>query len=63
MVGVGVPIRDPGRLHRVAWKATGFETIHWIYRGSVWFLLLVWLLVLVRTLHGVATGKVFVSAH
>lgn len=47
----------------VAWKATGFETIHWIYRGSVWFLLLVWLLVLVRTLHGVATGKVFASAH
>jgi len=47
----------------VAWKVTSFESIHWIYRGSVWFLLLVWLLVLARTLHGVATGKVFASAH
>jgi len=47
----------------VAWKVTDFETIHWIYRGSVWFLLAVWTLVLVRTLHGVVTGKVFSPAH
>ncbi|MCB2224776.1 MAG: hypothetical protein KQH83_11465 [Actinobacteria bacterium] len=47
----------------VAWKATGFASIHWAYRASVWFLFAVWALVAVRTVHGVATRRLFAPGH
>lgn len=47
----------------VAWKATGFQSIRWMYLGSVWVLLAVWALVLMWTVHGIVTRRVFAPAH
>lgn len=47
----------------VAWKASGFGFIQLLYYGLSAFLLIVWTLVLVRTLRGVVSGQVFAPAH
>ncbi|MEN8041794.1 MAG: hypothetical protein ABFR95_09855 [Actinomycetota bacterium] len=47
----------------VTWKATGFAFVHWFYLFSVVFLLVVWTIVAIRTLVGIATRKVFIPAH
>lgn len=47
----------------VAWKTSGLGFLGWFYGGVVTFLLCVWLLVAVRTGHGMITGKVFQPAH
>ncbi|PLY01399.1 MAG: hypothetical protein C0622_07410, partial [Desulfuromonas sp.] len=47
----------------VAWKATGFGIIHSFYLFAVTFLLLIWLLVFLRTMKGVLSGKIFAPTH
>jgi len=47
----------------VAWKVTHFGIIHSFYYFCVLFLLVVWGAVLVRTMKGVLSGKIFAPAH
>jgi C4-dicarboxylate transporter/malic acid transport protein len=47
----------------IAWQVTGFGILQLFYYYAVAFLLLVWLLVLVRTLMGMASGKIFAPTH
>ncbi len=47
----------------ITWKATQFELIHTFYILNVTFLLVVWILVLLRTGKGVISGKVFAPSH
>ena len=47
----------------VAWKATQFGIIYNFYQFAVAFLLLVWLVVLIRTMKGVISGKIFAPTH
>ncbi len=47
----------------VAWKVTGFSIIHTFYLYSVLFLMVVWTLVVIRTLQGVVSGKIFAPTH
>ena len=47
----------------VAWKVTQFQLIHTFYQYSLVFLVVVWAIVLFRTIRGVASGKVFAPAH
>lgn len=47
----------------VAWKVTQFSLIHIFYQYSVLFLLVVWTVVLVRTMKGVFSGKIFAPTH
>ncbi len=47
----------------VAWKVSGFAMIGYFYYAVVVFLLLVWCLVLVRTLKGILSGKIFAPTH
>ena len=46
-----------------AWQATGFGIIHLFYLYSVAFLLSVWLIVLIRTVKGAISGKIFAPTH
>lgn len=47
----------------VAWKASQFNIIYNFYLATVVFLLLVWVLVFIRTLQGVLSGKIFAPSH
>lgn len=47
----------------VAWRVTGFTTIHWFYWFTVAFLLVVGTVVAVRTALGMVTRQVFVPSH
>ncbi|MDX2508641.1 MAG: hypothetical protein QNK28_03730 [Desulfobacterales bacterium] len=47
----------------VAWKISNFGMIQSFYYLTVTFLLLVWLLVLLRTAKGVLSGKIFAPTH
>lgn len=47
----------------VAWKASGFGFIQLLFYGLSAFLLVIWTIVLVRTLRGVISGQVFAPAH
>ena len=47
----------------VAWKVTGFESIHWFYGGVVVVLSGVWLTVATQTAFAVWPGKVLESPH
>lgn len=47
----------------VAWQVTGFGLIGGFYQYSVAFLLAIWFLVIVRTVKGVMSGKIFAPAH
>ncbi len=47
----------------VAWRTSGFAFLQAVYYGVVLFLLVVWGLVLLRTLRGVISGQVFAPAH
>lgn len=47
----------------IAWKVSGFGFIHTLFIVSLLFLLITWVLVVVRTSKGIASGKVFVPAH
>jgi len=47
----------------VAWKVSGFSSILWFYRGTVVFLLTIWLVVAVRTMRGIISGAVFQPSH
>ncbi|MDA3904056.1 MAG: hypothetical protein PF441_11495 [Desulfuromusa sp.] len=47
----------------VAWKASGFGIIYTFYQYSVAFMLLVWILVLIWTMKGVISGKIFAPTH
>ncbi len=47
----------------VAWKVTGFTSIHWFYLFTVVFLLVVGAVVAIRTVRGMVTGQVFVPSH
>lgn len=47
----------------VAWKVTGFESIHWFYGGVVVVLFGVWITVATQTAIAVWTGKVLESPH
>ena len=46
-----------------AWKVTGFQSIYYFFVLATLFLLVVWLLVFVRTVRGIASGKLFIPAH
>lgn len=47
----------------VAWQASQFAIIHTFYQFTVVFLLLVWMVVFIRTLKGVMSGKIFAPTH
>ncbi len=47
----------------VAWRVSGFAFLQATYYGVVAFLLIVWGVVLIRTLRGVTSGQVFAPAH
>lgn len=47
----------------VAWQATGFGILQLFYHYSVIFMLLVWVVVLIHTLKGMISGKVFAPSH
>ena len=47
----------------VAWKVTGFESVHWFYIVVVVALFGVWITVATQTAIGVWTGKVLQSPH
>ena len=47
----------------VAWKVTGFESVHWFYVGVVLILFGVWITVATQTAIAVWTGKVLESPH
>jgi len=47
----------------VAWKASNFGMIQSFYYFTVTFLLLVWVVVLLRTAKGVLSGKIFAPTH
>ena len=47
----------------VAWKVTGFESVHWFYVGVVFTLFVVWITVATQTAIAVWTGKVLESPH
>lgn len=47
----------------VAWKASQFGLINIFYQYSVAFLILVWVLVLIKTLKGIMSGKIFAPTH
>ncbi|MEN8240151.1 MAG: hypothetical protein ABFR53_13230, partial [Actinomycetota bacterium] len=47
----------------VAWKVSGFESIHWFYIAAVVALFGAWLTVAVRTSVAMWSGKVFESPH
>lgn len=46
-----------------AWKASQFGIIYNFYLFAVAFLLLVWILVFIRTMKGVLSGKIFAPTH
>jgi C4-dicarboxylate transporter/malic acid transport protein len=46
----------------VAWKVTQFSTIFYFFNLATIFLLIVWLIVLLGTAKGVASGKIFLPA-
>ncbi len=47
----------------VAWKVTGFTSIHWFYWFTVVFLLTVGTVVAARTVRGIVTRQVFAPSH
>ncbi|MEA3545435.1 MAG: hypothetical protein U9R69_09495 [Thermodesulfobacteriota bacterium] len=47
----------------VAWKATEFGIIYNFYQCVAVFLLLVWVVVFIRTMKGVISGKIFAPTH
>jgi len=47
----------------VAWKVSGFASIRWFYVAVVVALAIAWVIVAVRTVGAMWTGKVFESAH
>jgi hypothetical protein len=47
----------------VAWKVTGFTSIHWFYLFTVGFLLVVGAVVAIRTARGMITRQVFIPSH
>jgi len=47
----------------VAWKVSGFESIHWFYVVAVVALFGAWITVAVRTVRAMWVGKVFASPH
>jgi C4-dicarboxylate transporter/malic acid transport protein len=47
----------------VAWKVTGFQSVHWFYVGVVVALFCVWVTVATQTAIAVWTGKVLESPH
>jgi len=47
----------------VAWKVTGFTSIHWFYLFNVVFLLVVGTVVAIRTARGMITRQVFIPTH
>ncbi len=47
----------------IAWQVSGFAIMEIFYYYSVIFLLMVWGLVLVRTIKGVLSGKIFAPTH
>jgi tellurite resistance protein len=57
------PLRALAVSTGVAWKVTGFESIHWFYSGVVVVLVGVWLSVATQTAIDVWTGKVLESPH
>lgn len=46
-----------------AWKVTGYAWIHGIYYLTLFLMALLWSLVLIRTLGGIRSGKIFAPAH
>lgn len=46
----------------VAWKVTQFSSIYYFFILATVFLLIVWLIVLLGTAKGVASGKIFLPA-
>jgi C4-dicarboxylate transporter/malic acid transport protein len=57
------PVGALGVASGVAWKVSGFGFIQAIYYGTLVFLLVVWTVVLVRTLRGVISGQAFTPTH
>ena len=57
------PVGALGVASGVAWKVSNFVSIQAFYYGVLAFLLAIWVVVLVRTLHGVISGQVFAPAH
>ena len=47
----------------VAWKITGFTSIFYFIILTTAFLLAVWSVVFLRTVKGVASGKIFLPTH
>lgn len=47
----------------ITWQFTGLGIIHTFYLYSVVFLLVVWLIVLIRTIKGALSGKIFAPTH
>jgi C4-dicarboxylate transporter/malic acid transport protein len=47
----------------VTWKITGYQSIWWFYLAVVGLLLIIWLIVALRTVRGMLSGKVFQPAH
>lgn len=47
----------------VAWKASQFAVIQYFYWFSVTFLLAIWVVVFIRTMKGVISGKIFAPTH
>jgi C4-dicarboxylate transporter/malic acid transport protein len=47
----------------VAWKISHFAVINYFYQYSVLFLFIIWILVFLRSMKGVISGKIFAPAH
>jgi C4-dicarboxylate transporter/malic acid transport protein len=47
----------------VTWKATGYGFVQYFYWFTFAFLVLIWLLVLIKTLRGVISGRIFAPTH
>ncbi len=47
----------------VAWKTTGSSVIHGFYLYSVFFFIIVWIIVFLLTIRGALRGKIFAPAH
>jgi tellurite resistance protein TehA-like permease len=46
----------------VAWKVTQFSSFYAFFVLAAVFMLIVWLIVLLKTVKGVVSGKIFLSA-
>jgi tellurite resistance protein TehA-like permease len=57
------PLGSLGVATGVAWKVTGFESIHWFYIAVIVALFGAWITVALRTTLAMISGKVFASPH